>query len=157
MSLSVILPSNLGPEHEIGTRIPSLITIKTDDTSVVRDPLTGALSSPGPVYDPVAHTLQFPNVNGVAQPPIDLSGLAADIFVDGGTLVGDVLTLTDSDPGTPDIVVDLATLKGVSADTGQIAVNGTDGKPLVTQAIIAAQANCPVTDAFGVVVGNMFQ
>jgi len=156
MAVAVVTPTNLGPEFEIGTNVAGLITVRVDGTSVVRDPVTGSLGAVAPTYDNVATTLTFPGVNGGADTVIDLSALTTDVFVNGASLSGTVLTLTDNDAGTPDVTVDLAAFAGVSTDAGQILVAGSDGKPLLTQATVAAQADCPVTDAFGVAVGNMF-
>ena len=64
--------------------------------------------------------------------------------------------MTDPDAGTPDVVIDLSQLLGVSNTTGNILVNGTDGKPLLTCDLIKAQCTTQCTSVFGTPVFNAF-
>jgi len=145
-----VVRQNLGQEFEIGTNVANKVTIKTDGTSVVRA-ADGTLHGATPTYDNTTAMLQFPAVNGVTPPAIDLSALTTDIFVTGGSLDGttNVLTLTDPAPGTPDVVIDLSALKGVSADANNVLVDGSDGKPMLTAAAVAATTDLVCQDLFG--------
>ena len=142
---AVVTPTNLGPEFEIGTTTPSKITVKVDGSSVIRDATTGSLSAAPIVFNNTTKSIEQPDVNGVPVPDIDLSQFLADIFVSGATLVAGILTLTDNDAGTPNVIVDLNALKGVSTDAANALVNGTDGKPFFNPATLAT-----CVDAFGV-------
>lgn len=148
----VVTPGNLGLEFELGTTVPNKITINVDGVGIVRDGVTGELSSPpgSMTYDNGTTTLTYDNGQGGTQ-NIDLSALAADIFVNGGSFNPTTLelTLTDNDPGTPDVTVDLSSLLGVSTDAGNLLTNGVDGKPYIDQAAVQA-ATPPSTD-----VGNL--
>ena len=65
-------------------------------------------------YDGTNTTLTFTDENGVVS-NIDLSALTSDIFVNGATYnaASTTLTLSDNDPATPDVVVDLSTLRSI--------------------------------------------
>lgn len=145
---NIVIEGELGNEFEIGTRITSKVTIRTDDTSVVRAP-DGTLFSPAPTYDNTTHILQFPDVNGVATPPFDLSSLTTDIFVNGGSLSGTVLTLVDNDGVTPDLTIDLASLLGPSTDPDNLLGTGGDGKPTITAANLSAATDTTCQSVFG--------
>lgn len=78
-------------------------------------------------YNPATKTLTYINEDGVVA-TIDLSALATDIFVSGGSFDAAtmVLTLTDNDGTTPDIVINLADLKQVvTAASSTITFSGT--------------------------------
>ena len=153
---SVVVPGNLGPEFSIGGVIPSLITVQVDGTSVSRNGTTGVLSATQPAYDTVAKTLTFPAADGGTPLVIDLSSLASDIFVTGATLAAGVLTLTDNDAGTPDVVVDLSAFLGVSTDAGNVLTAGADDLPFLDAATVEALATNTCTDAFGVDIFSAF-
>ena len=150
----VVTPSNLGPEFELGTTVANQITISVDGVGVVRDAGTGELSSPPGVlsYDNTTTTLTYTDGQGNTQ-NVDLSSLTSDIFVNGGSFdaATSVLTLTDTDAGTPDVIVDLSSLLGVSADANNVLTNGTDGKPFFDPSTLVA-----CTDAFGVDIFRAF-
>ena len=148
----LVTGANLGPEFEIGTNVANQITINTDGTSVIRDGVTGELSSPPGVmtYNAGTSTLTYTDGQGGVQ-DVDLSALTTDIFVNGGAYDANtmLLTLTDNDAGTPDVVIDLSTLLGVSTDANNLLVNGADGKPHLDVADLqAALGTCQ--DVFGV-------
>lgn len=148
MANDIVLGSELGDEFLIGTETAGKITVAVDGTSVTK--VGNVLAAPSPVWDNVAKTITFPSVNGAAQQVIDLSQFTTDIYVDGATFnpTTNILTLTDNDGGTPNVTVDLSLLLGVSADAGNLLVNGTDGKPLFTKATLDAQTNI-CTSVFG--------
>lgn len=150
---AVVQPQNLGPEFELGTTTANKITIAVDGTSVERNATTGTLSAAPPVWDNVAKTITFPSQDGATAQVIDLSQFTTDIYVNGGSFnpVTNNLTLVDVDGTTPDIVVDLSALLGVSADANNTLVNGTDGKPYFNSATLAA-----CTDAFGTDIFRAF-
>ena len=152
----LVTGGNLGPEFQIGTNVPNQITINTDGTSVIRDGVTGELSSPPGVmtYVPGTATLTYTDGQGGVQ-NIDLSGLTTDIYVDGGTYDPNtmILTLTDNDAGTPDVTVDLSGLLGVSTDANNLLVNGADGKPFLDVPALQAAFNV-CQDVFGT---NLFR
>lgn len=153
MALSdLVTGANLGPEFQIGTNVSGQITINVDGTTVVRDGATGQLSAAqGAIsYDGATYTLTYTDAAGATQ-TADLSALAnaADIFVTGATLVGTTLTLTDNDTGTPDVIIDLASITGVSADAGNLLDAGTDGLPLLTVATLQADLAPACKDVFG--------
>lgn len=148
----VVTPTNLGLEFAQGTETPNKITIKVDGTSVQKGVNTpGVLSVAPPVLDNVNKTLTFPAQDGNTPVVVDLSQFTTDIFVSGGSFDAgtSVLTLTDNDGTTGDIVVDLSTLLGVSTNAGNLLGNGTDGKPLFTKANLDTQTGV-CNDAFGV-------
>lgn len=138
---SIVTPSNLGPEFLIGTGVATdKIEINVDGTSIQRNAATGALSSTPPTYNNTTKVITFPAQDGAAAFTIDLSSLTTDIFVDGASLnaTTNLLTLTDNDATTPDVTVDLSKFTGVSTDVGNIIVDGTDDKPLLTAASVQA-------------------
>lgn len=148
----LVTGANLGPEFEVGTNVANQITIKTDGTSVIRDAVTGELSSPPGVltYDGGTSILTYDNGQG-GTANLDLSALTTDIFVNGGTFdaATGVLTLTDNDGATPDVVVDLSALSDPSADANNILVAGTDGKLFLDCATISASCTGICQDVFG--------
>lgn len=78
-------------------------------------------------YNPATKALTYTNEDGVVA-TIDLSALAMDIYVNGASYNASsmVLTLTDNDASTPDIVINLADLKQVvTAASSVIAFSGT--------------------------------
>ncbi|MBV7326763.1 hypothetical protein KFU94_00595 [Chloroflexi bacterium TSY] len=106
---------------------------------------------------------------------IDLSGLTTDVYVDGasfdpGTMV---LTLTDNDGGTPNVTVDLSslrssvtdhgdgtwthddgsgttvTIRSISADVGNRVAAGSDGGAFLAAGSVRALADVEVQDVFG--------
>lgn len=133
----VVTPSNLGPEFDLGNTVANQIVIKTDNVGVIRDAGTGELSSPPGIlsYDNTTTVLSYNDGQGTVQ-TVDLSALTSEIFIDNGSYDAATmeLTLTDSDPNTPDVVIPLGGLLGVSTDASNILTNGTDGKPLLTTA-----------------------
>ena len=127
-------------------------------------------------YDTNTKMLAYADEHG-GLTSVDLSALAVDIFVNGASFdaASLVLTLTDTDAGTPDVTVDLSTLKvtltdngdgtftiaqgansytfdtkeGVSADAGNLLLAGTDAKPLLNPGAVRALLDVEVKDAFG--------
>lgn len=127
-------------------------------------------------YDTNTKMLAYTDEHGGVT-SVDLSALAVDIFITGASFdaASLVLTLTDADAGTPDVTVDLSTLKvtlvdngdgtftiaqgsnsytfdtkeGVSADAGNLLVAGTDGKPLLNPGAVRGLLDVEVQDAFG--------
>lgn len=131
----LVVGSNLGPEFEIGTGPDTTkITVKVDQVGVLRDPVTGQLSSPPGVltFDNVTKIVTYTDGQGNTQ-NIDLSQFTTDVYVDGGSfdVATSTLVLTDNDGTTPDVTVDLSTLLGVSADVTNALTDGTDGKPFL--------------------------
>lgn len=126
----IVLASELNVEFDIGVETANKISLKVDGTSVVK--VAGVLGAPSPVWNNTTKLLTFPAVNGAAAVVVDLSQFTTDIYVTGAAFNGatQVLTLTDNDGVTPDVVVDLSTLLGVSVDANNLLNNGTDGKPL---------------------------
>ena len=127
-------------------------------------------------YNPATKTLTYTNEDATVA-TIDLSALAADIFVTGGSYNAAtmVLTLSDNDGVTPDITINLADLKKVATQaTNSITFTGTGeaSSPLqaslvvdpiagnlltvtasgakVAPAAVTALATVDVQDAFGV-------
>lgn len=137
----VVTPSNLGNEFQFGTEVPNKITVKVDGTSVVRD-TDGTLHGASPTYDNTAKTLTFPVVNGAPPQVINLAEFLTDIHVDGASFntTTSVLTLTDNDGSSPDVVIDLSAIKGVSTDADNVLINGTDGRAFLSQATIDTAA-----------------
>ena len=88
-----------------------------------------------------------------------------EVFVNGGNYnaASMQLTLTDQDPGTPDVVINLAALLGASSDPDNILGNGADGKPTLTATDICdvIKADCvanpgtPCTDLAGNPLGYL--
>lgn len=148
----LVTGGNLGPEFEQGTTVANQITINVDGAGVVRDPVTGELSSPPATltFDGASNALLFNNGQG-GTANIDLSGLTTDIYVDGATFdaATQVLTLTDTDGATPDVTVDLSSLTGVSTDANNLLDAGTDGKPLLTVAALQTDLAPACQDVFG--------
>ena len=152
----VVTPSNLGQEFELGTTVTDKITIKVDGTSVERAS-DGTLNAAPPMWDNVTKIITFPSQNGAPAQEIDLSQFVADIYVNGGSYDPALMTLvlSDNDATTPDVVVNLSAMLGVSTDAGQILTNGADGKPFLDEATITNIAN-NCTDAFGVNIFKAF-
>lgn len=94
-------------------------------------------------YDPATHIVTYTGEDGVAGVS-DLSALTTDIFVSGATFdaASMVLTLTDADAGTPDVVVNLASLKQVeTADSATVAFSGTgEASSPLTASVVASTA-----------------
>ena len=168
----IVTGANLGPEFELGTNVADAITINVDGVTILRDPVTGELSSPAAAqavsaisYDAATTTLTHDPGDGSTPVDIDLSALTTDIFVDGATFdaATSILTLTDNDGATPNVTIDLSTLLGVSTDTDNLLSNGADGKPnLQPQALCnAIEAHCydlcPVNDVFGNQIAEVWQ
>ena len=168
----IVTGSNLGPEFELGTNVADAITINVDGVTVLRDPVTGELSSPAAAqavsaitYDAATTTLTHDPGDGSTPVDIDLSALTTDIFVDGATFdaATSILTLKDNDGATPDVTIDLSTLLGVSTDADNLLSNGADGKPFIDGAAVCAEItancleDCPVTDVFGNTIGTAQQ
>lgn len=132
----IVLGSELGPEFLIGTETTGQITVAVDNTSVVKvgDELTAA----PPVFDAVANTLTFPAQGASAPLVVDLTPYTGDIFVTGAVLdaATNQLTLSDNDAGTPDVIVDLTPVLGVSTDANNALSNGADGKPYLDSTTI---------------------
>lgn len=142
-------------------------------TNVIKDGETTTILA----YNPATTTLSYTDEDGGVT-AVDLSALAADIFVNGGSFnpATLILTLTDNSGTTPDVTVDLSQLlvtvtnngdgtytlaqagsstvidtrDGVSADAGNLLTVGTDLKPLLAPATVTALATVDVQDAFGV-------
>jgi len=134
-------------------------------------------------YDPATTMLSYTDEDGNVT-AVDLSALTSDIYVDGASFdaTSMMLTLTDNDGGTPDVVVDLSSLvmtitnngdgtytfvqgsnsvvvdtkDGVSADAGNLASLGSDGLPFVSASAIRQLADVEVQDAFGVTLYYAF-
>lgn len=136
----VVTPGNLGPEFELGTTQASKITVKVDGQGVVRDAVTGELSSPAGSlsYTPGTGILIYDNGQGGTQ-NIDLSAFLTDIYVNGASFDAgtNIITFTDTDAGTPDVTVDLSALLGVSTDASNSLTNGADGKPFFDASTIS--------------------
>ena len=149
MATGFVLDTELGPEFLIGTETPNKITVSVDGTSVTKN-AAGVLSAQPPVFDNTANTITFPSAGGAAAQIINLTPYTSDIFVSGATLdaTTKVLTLTDNDAGTPDVVVDLGGLLGVSGDGGNLLTDGTDGKAYFNKAQLDAQTQI-CTSVFG--------
>lgn len=157
---AVVTPGNLGPEFEIGTTTPSKITINVDGVTVNRDATTGELSAVQQAfaYDNATATLTIVTPGVAPNQTIDLSALTTDIYVNGAVLdaTTNILTLSDNDPATPDVTIDLSAYTGVSGDAANLLTNGTDNKPFVDCAKIKADCTAACTDAFGVDIFNAF-
>jgi len=149
MAQNIILSTELGQEFLIGAETPNLITIAVDGTTITK---------PGNILQAEQATLTYDNTTtiltytapGQAPMTIDLSALTTDVFVNGGSFnpTTNVLTLVDNDGVSPDIVVDLSALLGVSTDANNILVNGTDGRPYLDTAalgIVSTDANNLIT------------
>lgn len=160
----VVVGTNLGPEFLIGTGVnPAKIEIKVDGTTVKRA-VDGTLSSPitSLSYSNATQVLTYLSETGVPT-IIDLSALAADIFVNGATFNAStgVLTLTDNSGTTPDVIVNLGALLGVSTNPANILTNGADGKPYLNCAAVAScvpalnVTTCQMRDVFGNLLGNV--
>jgi hypothetical protein len=157
MAIPVVTPSDLGNEFDLGLIEANKIHVKLDNATLVRDAGTGVLSSPNAVlsYNPVTKVLDFTNQAGTVT-SLDLSTLAADVFVNGGSFNATtmVLTLTDNSGTTPDVTINLGALLGISTDAGNVLTNGADGKPHLSSGVVAtvaaAAATEQITNAFGV-------
>lgn len=156
----IVTVPNLGGEFEIGTNVANKITIKVDGTTVLRDGITGELSSPSVAeslttitYDNITNALVYTAEDGNLT-TLDLSGLTTDVFVTGASLASGMLTLTDPDAGTPDVVVDLNDLLQVSSAGGNILTNhASDDKPFLDRGILETEfIGDAITDAFGVAI-----
>lgn len=158
VATDIVLASELGIEFDIGIAVPSKIIVKTDGTSVQRNAGTGVISAAPASWDNVTKTITFPAQDGAAPQVIDLSAFTTDVRVDGGTFnaTSMVLTLTDNDAGTPDVVIDLSALLGVSANAGNLLNDGTDGKALLVAADVTALATITNTSVFGTALGKAF-
>jgi len=110
-------------------------------------------------YAPATKTLTYVDEDGVTA-TIDLSALALDIFVNGGTFNAAtmVLTLTDNNATTPDIVVDLSDLKKVvTANSATVKFTGTGeaSSPLTASvALDPALTNLVTATASGLLVDS---
>ncbi len=126
-------------------------------------------------YDAGTTTLTYTDEAGNAT-AVDLSALSTDIYVDGATFdpVALTLTFTDNDGATPNVVVDLSTLRSaltnngdgtwthndgsgttviirsVSADAGNLLTAGSDGGAFFDASGVRVLADVEVQDAFGV-------
>lgn len=93
---------------------------------------------------------------------LDLSGLAADIYVDAGSVIGDDLVITDNDAGTPNVTIDFSSFRvsvanqgsgtwrvdpgngstvdivTLSTDAGNLLTAGADNGLFIDQAVIQA-------------------
>ena len=151
-----IIGSELNVEFDQGVLAANLISIKIDNSTIVKSG-AGELSAPSGAmtYDAGTTTLTYTNGAGGTQ-NIDLSGLTTDIYVDGGTFdaATSVLTLTDNSGTTADVTIDLSALLGVSTDAGNLLNNGLDGKPLFTKADLDAQTFIHVS-RFGTQLGRL--
>lgn len=160
----IVVGANLqSDDFNIGTDVANSITINVDGTTVNRG--AGGLSSADQVmsYNNATQVLTLTRNDGAADTTLDLSALAADIFVDGASFDGStgVLTLTDAAPGTPDVTVDLSSFQGVSTDANNLLSDGTDGKPLLTGATICTEIkanciqDCILSDVFSNTIGTV--
>lgn len=159
MATDIVLGSELGPEFDKGVAVANQVTIRVDGTGVVRDSVTGELSSPAPVltYTNGTQTLNWNDGQGTTL-AVDLSALAADIFVNGGSYDANttVLTLTDNDAGTPDVQINLGALLGPSTDAGNLLTSGADNKPFINAAAVTALATENCTSLFGTALFKAF-
>jgi len=148
MANDIVLGSELGPEFLLGTETPDKITVSVDGTSVTKS--GGVLAVAPPTF--ANNVITFPASNGAAPTVVDLSQFTTDIHVSGGSFdaATSVLTLTDTDGSTPDIVIDLSTLLGVSTQAGNALTDGPDGKPFLPEAFaddaVTAYATANNTD-----------
>lgn len=112
-------------------------------------------------YNSGTTTLTFTDEDGGVT-NIDLAALTTDIYVNGASLSGDTLILTDNDGETPNVVVDLSSFRGsvtvngngtftfddgsgslvdvdmrtgVSTDPGNDLTNGTDFRPFFSETV----------------------
>ena len=163
---NLVTGPNLNPDDfNLGTDIANRVTVNVDGSTIVR--AAGGFNSPDQLLSYSNATQELTLSRNDGSPPIvlDLSALAADIFVDGASFDGTtgVLTLTDNDAGTPDVTINLAALLGVSTDAGNLLANGSDGKPLFTAAVLCQAVtdncvdDCPLTDLFGNSFGTVLQ
>lgn len=104
-------------------------------------------------YDAATKVLTYTGETGIAQ-TVDLSALAVDIFVDGATYdtTTAVLTLTDSDGATPDVVVDLSALKSALVDNGDGTYTHTVDGVSVTIDTRLSKAAVPATGYEGQII-----
>ena len=91
-------------------------------------------------YAPATKILTYTGEDGIPA-NIDLSALAMDIFVNGGTYNAAtmVLTLTDNDGTTPDIMIALSELKTITtaaSDTITFSGDGSDANPLTADLVV---------------------
>lgn len=103
------------------------------------------LSGAGITYDDVANAIST-TIGNIA-------------FGDGLALTGSILSVLP-DPASPSTVTvgpaGVNVIPGISTDTGNMAVLGTDNKVLVDTASIIALATVDVCDAFGVHMFNAY-
>ena len=156
----IVIGSELGPEFEIGTTVPNFITVRVDGVTVLRNPTTGELSTPltSLGFDNTTGILTFINETGNPM-TADLSAFFTDVFVTGGNYnaANMTLTLTDNDAGTPDVVIDLSSLLGVSADAGNILTDGADGKPFLDCDKIRTDCTTVCQSVFGTDLFRAFE
>ena len=147
----IITPTNLGTSFDLGTITPNKVEIKIDNISISKDG-SGVLSAtPSQLtWDNLTKIVTHTSGTGIVT-NIDLFEFTTDIYVNGGSFnpATQVITLVDGDGVTPDITIDLSSLLGVSTDAGNLLINGTDGKALLTKTEIDAISGI-CTDAFGV-------
>lgn len=145
----VVIPTDLNDnDFNEGTDVPNTWTVNVDGVTISRGTAAGLVAAGTTFnFNGGTSTLEITQP-GQAQQDIDLSGLmnAAEIYVTGGSLVNNVLTLTDNDTGTPDVSINLADLIGPSSDADNIAGTGADGKTKITQAQIETIADDFATD-----------
>lgn len=149
MTKYVTVP-DLGNEFLLGTTVANKITVKVDGTSVVRA-TDGTINAAPPVWDNATKTITYPSQNGAAAQVIDLSEFTTDIYVNGATLnaTTSILTLTDADAGTPDVVIDLSALLGIAVEATNLLRLGANGKALLEEADITTLATYEGQSAFG--------
>ena len=146
MAQNIVLSTELSNQFDIGVIESNKISIKVDGTTVTSDAAGVLSATPSSLtYDPATTILTHTGGDGNVT-NVNLSSLTSDIFVNGGTFdaATSVLTLSDNDPATPDVVIDLSTLLGVSADADNILTDGADGKPFLDKdsiGIVSADAD----------------
>ena len=103
-------------------------------------------------YNAGTSILTYTDEDGVST-NLDLSALTTDVYVTGATLAGSVLTLSDNDAGTPDVVVDLAAFATDFTDNadGTYLFTAGDGATLTVDTRAASN---PITDAGGYFAGT---
>lgn len=202
MATQIVLLNNLGKTLKPAHTTPGKIDVQLDQTTLKVDAngiisvntATGAGESAAlkaliraqetattMAYNAVTKVLTYTNEKAVVA-TIDLSALALDVYVNGGSYNASTmaLTLTDSSGTTPDIVINLAELKQVaksSSNTVTITGTGETLTPLIAEvkidpianvitqsaagikvsaASVAALATVDVQDAFGVSIFTAF-
>jgi hypothetical protein len=139
----VVIPQNLGttikPNHLVANKYDVQIDndtltangtglISVNTTSSTLDAMVKAFETTTSIsYNPATKSITYNNEDGIST-VLDLSALALDIFVSGSTYNAGtmILTLTDTNPNTAPITINLADLKQVAyTDSATVDFSGT--------------------------------